>query len=233
MANIDLTCRYCQKTFSVPFKYRNRKFCSRVCVNSYQSGENNPAFGKTYRTKKTHPEWASKVSSTHIERGHILGEKNPMKNKEVSTRMGESRSKKFQTDENFRRSTSDLVKQAWKDGKFDGVKVGKCKWYKFTKTDGTICNLQGTWELAYANWLDKNNISFFAHKGRISYLDEEGKVRSYYPDFYLPDTDEYVDIKNHYHYSLNEGKWKKILDSNPKLKIVLLFEEDLKEKGIL
>ncbi len=58
-------------------------------------------------------------------------------------------------------------------------------------------------------------------------------MRSYYPDFYLPNTDEYVDIKNYYHFSLNEEKWKKIRESNPELKIVLLFEEDLKERGIL
>ena len=233
MTNIDLICKQCEKTFTVLYKNRNRKFCSRDCVNSYQTGKNNPAFGKTYRTKETHPEWAMRVSSTHCERGHILGEKNPMKNREVATRMGASRSKKFQTDESFRQMTSDIVRQAWAVGKFDGVRVGKCKWHKFTKQDGTTCNLQGTWELAYAMWLDENGIPFIAHRGRITYLDEQGKTRSYYPDFYLPNSNEYVDIKNHYHFNLSKEKWKKIHESNPELKIVLLFEEELKERGIL
>lgn len=233
MANIDLLCKNCKNTFTVLFKNRKRQFCSRMCTNIYTRGENSPTFGKTYRTKETHPEWAAKISNTHVEKGHIVGEKNPMKNKEAAARMGKTRSKKFETNEEFRLMTSNLVKKAWEDGKFDGVKVGKCKWYKFVKADGMIINLQGTWELAYAKWLDKNHINFAAHKGRISYLDKDSKPRSYYPDFYLSDTDEYIDIKNKYHYSLNEHKWEYIRKSNPQLKIVILFEKDLKEKGIL
>lgn len=200
---------------------------------SLSNRKNNPAFGKTYRTKKTHPEWALKVSNTHIQRKHIVGEKNPMKNKEVAARMGKSRSKKFETDNEFRAMTSELVKKAWKDGKYDGVKIGKCKWYKFVKADGKTCNLQGTWEFAYAVWLEKNHIPFIAHKGRISYIDNAGNSRSYYPDFYLPETDEFVDIKNQYHYSLNKEKWENIRKSNPELKIILLFKEDLKTMGVL
>jgi predicted transcriptional regulator YdeE len=233
MATIDLICKKCQNTFSVPYKSRNRKFCSRDCVNSYQVGENNPSFGKTYRTKETHPEWALSVKQTHKDRGHISGEKNPMKNKETALKVSKSRSEKFQTDANFRQSVSDSVRKAWKDGKFDDVKVGHCKWFKFVKLDGTICNVQGTWEYAYAAWLEKNNINFISHKGRISYIDENNNERSYYPDFFLPETNEYIDIKNKYHFSLNEKKWDLIRKSNPEVKITLLFEEDLKQKEIL
>lgn len=233
MANIELICKNCQKIFIVPYKARTRKFCSRECVNLYQVGSRNPAYGKTYRTKDKNPEWAKKVSDTHLLRCHISGDKNPMKNKEVAAKVGASRSEKFKNDDSFRKSVSDLVKKAWEDGKYDGVSVGKCKWYKFTKKDGTTCNTQGSWELAYANWLDKQDIVFIAHRGKLSYIDADGSRRSYYPDFFLPETNEFIDIKNRYHFSLNNEKWNQIRSSNPDIKLVLLFEEDLKEKGIL
>jgi hypothetical protein len=230
---VSLTCKNCNISFSVQYKQRKRVFCSRTCVNVFQTGEGNPSYGKTYRTKENNPEWAMKISRTHIDRGYILGEKNPMKITSVASKMGKTRTQKFKNDENFRKKVSEYTKKAWEDGKFDGVQVGKCKWYSFTKQDGAVCKLQGTWELAYANWLDEQSIEFISHKGRISYFDENGVKRSYYPDFYLPKSEEYIDIKNEYHFSLNEKKWEMIKKSNPELKIKLIFQNELKKMGIL
>jgi hypothetical protein len=233
MKKIDISCKNCQVLFTVSYKERKRKFCSTKCVSLFQTGEKNPSFGKTYRTKETHPEWAKKVSKTHLEKGYISGEKNPMKNPEIAVKAGKKRSERFKSDENFKNMTRELVKKAWAEGKFDGVKVGKCKWFDFEKSDGSICKLQGTWELAYARWLQNEGVNFVAHKGRIKYKDENGSEKSYYPDFYLPDSDEYIDIKNKYHFSLNEKKWENIKKSNPELKIRLVFDDELKEKNIL
>ena len=230
---IEINCKQCNKVFIVAKKHHKRKFCSRDCVNKFQTGEGNPAFGKVYRTKETHPEWASRTSKTHKERGHIVGDKNPMKNPEVAIKMGKTRSKRFQTDENFRKNTSELTRNAWKEGKYDGIKVGKCKWYDFVKKDGTICKVQGTWELAYIKWLENNNIPFMSHKGRIPYLDNQGNKRSYYPDFYLPNTKEYVDVKSDYHFNINKEKWELIRLSNPDINITILFKKDLQNLGIL
>lgn len=33
--NIDLKCKNCGKTFSVEFKFRNKKFCDRKCYFEY------------------------------------------------------------------------------------------------------------------------------------------------------------------------------------------------------
>jgi hypothetical protein len=56
MANIDLVYQKCSKIFTVKSKSRNRKYCSRKCINDAFAGEGNPAYGKTYRTKETCPE---------------------------------------------------------------------------------------------------------------------------------------------------------------------------------
>jgi hypothetical protein len=156
-----------------------------------------------------------------------------MRNPEIAAKVSVSRSKRFRTDEAFRKQTSESTRKAWRDGKFEGTRVGKCKWHDFTRSDGTACKLQGTWELGYAKWLDNQGTRFIAHRGRIAYIDSTGAVRSYYPDFYLPDTDVYVDVKNEFHFHLNEEKWEQIRKSNPDIKIILLFKEDLQKLGAI
>ena len=77
---VNLTCVTCNKAFEV---YSFRKTCSKECLKKLQikmfSGKNNPAYGKVYRTKETHPEWAAKVSKTAKERKINSGDKNGMK----------------------------------------------------------------------------------------------------------------------------------------------------------
>lgn len=61
----------------------------------------------------------------------------------------------------------------------------------------------------------------------------DGEEHSYYPDFYLIDEDTYVDVKNAYHWSLQEDKFKAIRKSNPDLKLRILFKEDLENMGVI
>lgn len=63
---------------------------------------------------------------------------------------------------------------AWAEGKFDGVKVGRCKWYKYVKRDSSQIKVQGTWELAFVKWADEQGLKFDTHQGKLSYQDENG-----------------------------------------------------------
>lgn len=74
----------------------------------------------------------------------------------------------------------------------------KTKYYEvycpFIKTS---CKVQGTWEKRYAEYLNANNISWVKdRKINMPYVvNEINKI--YYPDFYLPDTDTYIEIKGY------------------------------------
>lgn len=51
-------------------------------------------------------------------------------------------------------------------------------------------------ELFFAKFLDKNNIKWVKNsKQYFSFIDRSGKQRKYYPDFYLPDYNWWVEIK--------------------------------------
>jgi hypothetical protein len=94
--------------------------------------------------------------------------------------------------------------------------------------------VHGNWEFSYAKYLNDNNI-IWTNRKYLDYHDKIGKMHVYYPDFYLIDKNEYIEIK---------GKWKIIgkdsqekmdyvRNSNPNEKIIILRYEDLKQLKIL
>lgn len=179
---------------------------------------------------KNDPDWSKRNSDS--KKGKInLGDKNGMKRLDARNKVSKFR-KEFFRNPSEREKVSKAVSKAWREGKYNDVAVGKCKWFQSIDTDGNEIKVQGTWELAYAKWLVKKGIQFRCHRGRISYIDDSGKERNYYPDFYLVDEDLYVDIKNRYHYTMQKRKFDILKEQRPDIKIKLLFKEELDEIGV-
>lgn len=65
--------------------------------------------------------------------------------------------------------------------------------------------LDGSWEYEVAKWLDKNSISWTKDVKGFEY-EWHGK-RTYFPDFYLPDLDIYVEVKG-FERERDRIKWK-------------------------
>lgn len=227
--NVDLVCNFCKKCFSVRFKLRNRKYCSVKCGQEKNKGSGNPAYGKVYRTKATHPKWANSISEGLIRNEVNVGDKNGMKNPEVAARMSKTRREKVTSNPAYRAARAKFQREAWAAGKFDGVPVGKCKWYPHTKPDGSVVKLQGTWEVAFARWMDTNRIDYKAHRGRIPFIGSDGTEHSYYPDFYIPQSRMYVDVKGAFWDSEQAEKIDLIRKSNPKLNLFIANKEIFKE----
>lgn len=88
-------------------------------------------------------------------------------------------------------------------------------------------DLHGKWELRYAQYLDENNIRWERCKTSFPY-EFEGKSRRYTPDFYLPDMDEYIEIKG-YKTEKDEAKWNQFPKDK---KFSVLLREQLNTLGI-
>ena len=88
-------------------------------------------------------------------------------------------------------------------------------------------DLHGTWELAYAKWLDSQNILWERTKTKFPYVYKD-KLRHYTPDFYLPTEDIYIEIKG-YSTKKDEAKWSQF-PADKKLQILLY--DDLINLGI-
>ena len=67
--------------------------------------------------------------------------------------------------------------------------------------------LKGSWELLVAKWFDENNIKW-EHETKSFDYEWNGK-RKYYPDFYLPDFDIYIEVKG-YETERDRIKWLSI-----------------------
>lgn len=174
------------------------------------------------------PEWKRRNSQS--KKGKInIGETNGMKSAEARAKASISRKKMLENPE-MKKVFSEGTKRAWMEGKFDNVKVGKCKWFTHVKPNGDSCKVQGTWELAFAKWMDENDQQYVSHKGRLKYF-ESGVEKFYYPDFQVGD-DHFIEIKSEYFLSLQPQKLSLVRESNPHVKIELLTKNSLLEKGI-
>jgi hypothetical protein len=229
-------CEICGVDFKVrPSHYELRKTCSKKCQSTLYkttfSGSKNPAFGKTFNTKLNNPQWAENIRNSTKGKTN-LGSANGMKQSNAKIKASATRKKMMENPE-FRQAIAAKTRKAWADGKFDGVRVGQCKWFNYTKRDGSVIKLQGTWELAFAKWADDQELQFDTHKGRIKYNDEFGTERTYYPDFYVYDWQCWIDIKNDYHYQMQKKKFQLINESNPNKKIRIILKKELESLGVL
>lgn len=77
----------------------------------------------------------------------------------------------------------------------------------FCKESGENVYLDSSWEIRYAKWLDKNNIKWIRPKYLI-WTDVLGLKHRYTADFYLTETQEYIDVKNDYLLGLESTKDK-------------------------
>jgi hypothetical protein len=122
------------------------------------------------------------------------------------------------------------TRQKRRDTIADKVKNGN--WHtslaKHMHIDYNGVDLHGSWELAYAKYLDSNKIRWIRNTDSFLYK-FEGKERRYTPDFYLIDTDEYIEIKG-YKTEKDNAKWLQF-PNHRRLKVFM--HEDLLELGII
>ena len=96
----------------------------------------------------------------------------------------------------------------------------------YTKLDGTIVQLDSSWEEMLASRLDTLNIDWI-RPGPMKWIDSKGRIRNYFPDFYLPEYNIFIDPKNPaaYNQQIEKVTW---LKTNIKNLVFLLSEDEIK-----
>lgn len=85
-------------------------------------------------------------------------------------------------------------------------KAGRCKKYEYIDKNKNTSFLDGTWELNFVKWLEKNNIKWKRNKKRFKYIHLNGHESHYTPDFWIEDWNTYLEIKG-YVTELDKCKW--------------------------
>ena len=217
----------------------------------YLVSKNNPCYDMDYCTKcwrkvlNNRPEYKANMSKAinkmYRDKPYIrdkkrksmmgknVGDSNGVKQLDARKKVSKTRKKMFRDNPGLKKVLSEQTKKAWADGKFEGVRVGQCKWYDYKHSNGEIYKVQGTWELAFVKWLDDSNLKFKCHRGRVPYK-LEGKDKNYYPDFWVYKWNAYAEVKCKHFY--NKDKHKAIKKCNKNIDIKILFKKDLLKLGV-
>lgn len=84
--------------------------------------------------------------------------------------------------------------------------------------------LDSTWEFELAKRLDELSVKWIRPEP-IPWTDKEGKVHNYFPDFYLPDYDLFIDPKNNYAFNVQKNKIQILLKTYKNIKFLYSLEE--------
>lgn len=79
--------------------------------------------------------------------------------------------------------------------------------------------LESSWEYELAKRLDELDIKWF-RPDPIPWVDKDGVTHNYFPDFYLPEYDRYLDPKNKHAIKVQEKKLKILLTQHNNIDII-------------
>jgi len=95
-------------------------------------------------------------------------------------------------------------------------------WYRVNNINGVEFTVRGTWELTIAELLNKHKILWIRNQC-LKYT-KDGLIKTYNPDFYLPISNEYIEVKGYY--SDNDKlKMKLVLEQNKNVRIYMIGQD--------
>lgn len=217
---INLTCNECGKVFqSSTDKKSNKKFCSRSCFLLYR------------QKSKLHKEEIKQIEiKKKIKNGQKLRVRPSAKVDRIFNCLicNKEFVKHLSINDKPRKTCS---KECYKEFLHQSsMKNPNCggetnfKRYKYKNI-----TMDSSWEVELAKWLDESKIEWIrSRKICLFWKDELGNLRRYYPDFYLPDYNIYLDPKNKYLQEKDKFKLENIREQN--IVVFSGYLEDIKNK---
>lgn len=177
-------CKYCGKQCKNPNSLRNHE---RLC-------ESNPDHQESFfkHWNGSHPAWNKGLTKETDERVAQYG-------KTYSNRIKSGEIKAWTT--GLTKETDErLLKLSQKVSESVNKKVAKDEWHKSLGKKKQVVYkgivLDSSWEAIVAKYLDDNNIDWVVPSVGFEY-EFDGEKHQYYPDFYLPQYNRYIEVKGY------------------------------------
>ena len=112
----------------------------------------------------------------------------------------------------------------------------KCKYFEvYCPFENKIAKMQGTWEKRFAELLNEKKILWKKDRTNSLKYIFDGITKNYFPDFYLPERDTYVEIKGYWFKSADgrvddKRKMRLVVEHNSNIKILILDSLEKIEK---
>lgn len=101
--------------------------------------------------------------------------------------------------------------------------AGRCKKYEYISSVAGIIKVDGSWELIFCRYADKQKLRWRRNNKRFPYIRPDGKISTYLPDFYVEDWNSYIEIKG-YETDLDRAKWEQFPE-----KLMILRKKEIGE----
>lgn len=215
---VEKECPVCEETFVAKKGHpKERETCSHSCANSHFNHGNSEEARKKkseslkeYYEENEHPnanlsleERIEKFSVENIKcKIHSYKKCNGCENLFVRARAKGNHERKTCSEEC--KIEAQVGERTYQNGS------RKPEYYYNENTDKEVL-LESSWEVEVAELLDELNISW-TRPDPVPWEDENGKEHYYYPDFFLPNHNLYLDPKNPYCMDRDEKKMERIED---------------------
>ena len=222
-------CKKCGKEF-VPIQGLVN-YCSLSCRNiRTHSAETKQKISQSaFKNYEVNPDLIENLRITNLGKTHSTETKEKIS--QSGSKPNPTRSEKLRIARTGRK-TSEATKQKLsviaKNNKFGGH-TSKKRFYYTTKS-GEQVYLQSSYEITVAQNLDNANV-IWTRPEPILWIDYEDKERRYYPDFYLPEFNVYLDPKNDYLMIKDVEKINNVMIQND-VKILMLSKNNLTWESI-
>jgi hypothetical protein len=198
------------------------KYCKDIKKNS-NSGKNHEHWCKLNPNRKVFKKTAS-TGQNQYTKAKRLGLEKPeisqLTRDKLSKAAIKNNTNRVKSEQSLQKLKNTISKKIENGEWHTSYNKGKTFYYNGIKLDSS-------WEVKYAEYLDKNNIKWQRNKKYFNYV-FEGKNRRYYPDFYLISTNEYIEIKG-FIKDLDKAKWEQFPKEE---KLIILMKKELLELGI-
>ena len=208
--NFDVECHLCKKIFKVKererqFPIKEKYYCSRKCANTHETSIQHK--NKTSNTMKrlwNEGKFGKRCIPKLYDFTCIMCGNKFQRISDNWTSINHP--PKTCSNECYRKRLS----QSSRENPNCGGETN----YKKYKYKGIW--MDSTWEKDLAEWMDSKNIIWERSKKLHQFLwtDNYCKKRRYYPDFYLPKYNLYVDTKNPYLMKCDDEKIKSVIKEN-------------------
>lgn len=213
-----MNCKYCNKTC----KNRNSLTQHQIrCKNNPDKLTIKSNF-INYNKKVKSGEVIKEYGNQYI-KAKKLGLPKPKISEDTLIRFSKNASRKWTTEQKEAHSLAMLKAVSEHPESYSNKNVcGRTKPIKAIDSYGNVTNLTGGWEFIVSEYLNKKSIKWTNKITEVFEYEWDGKLRKYYPDFYLPELDKYIEVKG-YERERDIAKWK-CIESN---RLVIIKSDEI------
>ena len=192
-----MNCKFCEKPCKNDNSLRNHE---RLCKKNPNKQEAVSNFIEYNKKRK----YLNIKGSNHYTKAKELGLPKPLISEETRKKISETSKNRVWTEEQKRKHSESMKRavKSYPDSYTKNNVVGRVKNIEYNGV-----KLKGGWEIIVAKWLDENNVRWEHETKSFDY--EWNVIRKYYPDFYLPDFDLFIEVKG-YQTERDLHKWESV-----------------------